>query len=275
MTDTAPILPFATFLGDKRGECEWDGFSFCEVIDRAEQEIPLHTHQEAHFFLLLRGSYISSARGADEGCSPRTLMFLPQWTTHRDRFRMRGGSFFTMSIQPELLGHLAGDQRLVDYAMTVDFPACKMLSYRIYKEFCLADEFSSTVMAGLTLELLGWAAHVTEPTAGRQPPRWLHRVSEEIRDPSPERVTVRQLAETAGVHPLHFAKIFRRFYHCSPGEYLRQSRVERAAGLLSSSAVPLAEVALRTGFSDQSQLTKAFRGHTGMTPAEFRRSFGR
>jgi AraC-like DNA-binding protein len=52
--------------------------------------------------------------------------------------------------------------------------------------------------------------------------------------------------------------------------YLTQVRVERAKTLLRS-ALPLAVVAQRTGFADQSHLTRAFRRLVGVTPGVFAR----
>ena len=57
----------------------------------------------------------------------------------------------------------------------------------------------------------------------------------------------------------------------SPGEYVRRLRVEIACQRLASSDMPLAEIALAAGFSDQSHFTKTFRHYNGMTPGEYRR----
>jgi AraC family transcriptional regulator len=47
--------------------------------------------------------------------------------------------------------------------------------------------------------------------------------------------------------------------------------VERAKHLLQEgSDLPLAEVAARAGFSDQSQFTRHFRRVVGVTPGQFR-----
>jgi len=100
------VKPVSSFLGHTRRECDWHGLSFSEVADRADQEIPLHTHSDAHFFLLLRGRYVTDARPLNGVCGPATLLFVPRWTTHRDHFQPRGGS-----------------------------PECKRLAYRIYDEF--------------------------------------------------------------------------------------------------------------------------------------------
>jgi AraC family transcriptional regulator len=262
------ILPFASFLGDLRRQCDSNGISFREVIDRADDEIPLHTHRDAHFFLLLRGTYATDARGAGGVCGPATLLFVPRWTTHRDHFTARGGSFFTISFDSETL---AGDADLREDAASVEAPDCRLLALRLYEEFCHGDAFSPTVMAGLTVELLGSVARIALPQTA-QPPHWLRRALDEIEE-TDRALTVKALAASAGVHPLHFAKVFRRFQHCSPGEYLRKRRVARATELLARTDAPIADVALRCGFSDQSQLTKALRRHAGTTPARFRRAF--
>ncbi|MBV8518011.1 MAG: helix-turn-helix transcriptional regulator [Acidobacteria bacterium] len=267
----APVLPSASFLGDLKRQCGCDGLTFSEVIDRADVEIPLHTHRDAHFFLLLRGAYETSARGADGVCGPATLLFVPRWTTHRDRFTARGGSFFTMSIAPETLARLADGARLREDAAVVDAHASRLLAFRAYEEFCRGDAFSPAVLVDLTLDLLVWAARDDEISA-RQPPRWLRRALDEI-EAAREPLTVKALAASAGVHPLHFAKVFRRFQRCAPGEYLRKRRVAQATELLARTRTPIADVALQCGFSDQSQLTKALRRHAGMTPARFRRAF--
>ena len=67
------------------------------------------------------------------------------------------------------------------------------------------------------------------------------------------------------------ARTFRGDYGCSPGEYLRRLLVEIACQRLAMTDVPLAEIALAAGFSDQSHFTKTFRRYNGMTPGEYRR----
>jgi AraC family transcriptional regulator len=74
------------------------------------------------------------------------------------------------------------------------------------------------------------------------------------------------------VHPVHLARTFRRYYHCSPGEYVRRLRLESATRELCASDASLIEIALAAGYCDQSHFSKSFKRHTGMSPARFRAS---
>jgi AraC-like DNA-binding protein len=56
-----------------------------------------------------------------------------------------------------------------------------------------------------------------------------------------------------------------------PHQYVIVRRIERARQLLQAGTnLSLAEVALRAGFSDQSQLTRHFKRIVGVTPGQFR-----
>ncbi|HEV8695413.1 MAG TPA: helix-turn-helix transcriptional regulator [Lysobacter sp.] len=78
------------------------------------------------------------------------------------------------------------------------------------------------------------------------------------------------LAHIADVHPVYFARAFRRRYGCSPGEYLRHCRMERAISLLHDRQMTLAQIAAVCGFVDQSHFTHSFRRHYRCTPAQYR-----
>ena len=49
----------------------------------------------------------------------------------------------------------------------------------------------------------------------------------------------------------------------------------RASRELTDTDAPVAEIALRMGFFDQSHFARVFRVHTGLTPTEFRAASNR
>jgi AraC family transcriptional regulator len=79
------------------------------------------------------------------------------------------------------------------------------------------------------------------------------------------------IAHDAGVHPVHLARQFRRYFGCAPADYVRQRRVELAALLVRTTPRPLAEIAYACGFVDQSHLNRAFVKTFATSPAAYRR----
>jgi AraC-like DNA-binding protein len=77
------------------------------------------------------------------------------------------------------------------------------------------------------------------------------------------------LARDLGTHPSHLVRAFRREYGLPPHRYVVGRRLDRARRLLLE-GLPIAEVAVRTGFHDQSHLTRHFRALLGTTPGAFR-----
>jgi AraC-like DNA-binding protein len=78
------------------------------------------------------------------------------------------------------------------------------------------------------------------------------------------------IARAAHLSPAHFSRLFRRELGISCSARLAQMRAERAAELLVQSDLPLVQVALQCGFSDQSYFTKVFRKYMGSNPHLYR-----
>ena len=78
------------------------------------------------------------------------------------------------------------------------------------------------------------------------------------------------LAAASGLSVGQYARRFKITTGYPPHQYLIQLRVERAKRLLEG-AMPIVEVALSCGFTDQEHMTRLFRRSVGTTPGAFRR----
>ena len=83
-------------------------------------------------------------------------------------------------------------------------------------------------------------------------------------------ITLRDLAGCAGVSPRECQRMFRRYLHCRPMEYLCQRRLLVAAEQLAATSFSVAEIALQCGFSSPSYFSKQFKRLVGQTPAAYR-----
>ena len=105
---------------------------------------------------------------------------------------------------------------------------------------------------------------------GGLPPRAMRRVREFIQEHLEENVSIQALANIAGLSMYHFARAFKQSEGMTPHEYLVERRVQRTKDLLAETDLPLSEIALASGFSDQSHCARRFREHVGVTPSSYR-----
>ena len=86
-----------------------------------------------------------------------------------------------------------------------------------------------------------------------------------------ERLTVAELADAVGLGASQFHALFRRKTGKAPAEMLADIRLDHAGALLRNTTLPIAEIALVVGFSDQTALTRCFRRRCATTPDAVRR----
>jgi AraC-like DNA-binding protein len=83
---------------------------------------------------------------------------------------------------------------------------------------------------------------------------------------------VADMASAAAISPSRLHEWFQQETGTSPRAWLAEVRVRRACELLHASTLPLPEIALRCGYSDQSALSNAMRKLRDTTPAAYRRA---
>jgi AraC-like DNA-binding protein len=103
-------------------------------------------------------------------------------------------------------------------------------------------------------------------------PGTLRRVREHIEANLEADIDLEVLADIAGLSRCHFARAFKQSAGTTPHTYLMYRRLGKAQRLLADTDLPLAEIALETGFSDQSHFSRRFRELLDVSPSAFRRS---
>lgn len=258
------------FFGSVRLHCSAPEISVSHMLaDRLPEQVVSHTHEDAHFILVTGGAYVSCAYGPRAEGSP-VLVYNPPGTTHRDHFERGRGSFFAVSLAPRLAAEVLAGTATPDLPVRLTATRQHAMLLRIAGHCARGDAASRLALEALCMELLGSMDRQAEASTRSRPP-WLLRALELINDCYTDDLAVADVAGRVGVHPIHLARAFRQHFHCTPGEFLRFRRLERAAAVLGSTTRPLAEVALASGFADQSHFTKAFVRGFGLPPGEYRR----
>ena len=113
---------------------------------------------------------------------------------------------------------------------------------------------------------------MSKASAGQDPAllRRLLRAKDRMDAASHEEWPVARLARVSRVSEAHFARAFRDAFGVPPHRYLLTRRIERATALLRDTALPITDIAFRTGWSSLGTFGRTFRDITGESPGEFR-----
>jgi AraC family transcriptional regulator len=85
-------------------------------------------------------------------------------------------------------------------------------------------------------------------------------------------LSIANLADQVNMGVWAFSRAFKEATGCPPHLYIVNERVKRAQTLLGSVALPLKEIALQCGFSDQAHMSRLLRARLGVTPGQLQRS---
>lgn len=263
-----PMLRPGSFYGTVLKAVEAPGLKLAEVKYHSGLKTPRHCHERALLVISLQGMSTQLYGNEPNTCMPWTVAFHPPREIHWDHFHAPGVRDLNIEIEPSRLSTLRNHSEFVDHAFASSSFGPRWLATKIYREFLHFDELSPLAIEGLVIELL---VEVSRRQARKtpNPPAWLKKAREIVRIRFAERVTLAELSSAVCVHPVHLAREFRRFFHCTVGQEMRRLRIEFACRELVSGNRPLNEVALMAGFSDQSHFGKTFKNTTGMTPLQF------
>lgn len=85
-------------------------------------------------------------------------------------------------------------------------------------------------------------------------------------------VTLDQLAAVADASTATVTRLFRLYLDKSPLAWVLEVRIGVAKTLLTTTTLPVNQIARRAGFSDAYYFSRQFRARTGLTPSAWRRS---
>jgi AraC family transcriptional regulator len=257
-----------SFVGSQLSQAAAPGFNLSHWrVDRAGDAVKPHGHKRAHVMWAMAGAYETAADG-DSPAGRDILVYNPPGVFHADRFLTPGGCFFAVDIEDGDVGGLAGAP-LPSAPCQIASEAPRAALRRLAGECARWSADSGLVAEALCLELL--ASVAGRESRERRAPGWLERACEMLHEEAPGSISV--IAKEVGVHPTHFARSFRMWFDCTPGEFARSRRLARAASLLKASRQEISRIAFETGFADQSHLTRVFKRAFGLAPAAYRRAF--
>ncbi len=92
---------------------------------------------------------------------------------------------------------------------------------------------------------------------------------------SDEALSVKALAQQAGISEVQFRKLFQAACGSTPIAYIIEKRLAHAKELMRYSDLSLEEIALQSGFSSLSYFCRVFKKQTSQTPGQYRSQWTR
>jgi AraC family transcriptional regulator len=99
-------------------------------------------------------------------------------------------------------------------------------------------------------------------------PNTIERLRDFVFEHLDEPLDVATLAKMTHCSQFHFSRAFTRSVGVSPHRYVVHLRLQRAVEMIRDGKFGLAEIAAKTGFADQSHLTRWVRRVHGVSPTQ-------
>jgi AraC family transcriptional regulator len=262
-------LQTGQFFGQTNKTILFDGITLTET-EYTQDKVDWHYHENAYFTFILKGNMVEVNKKEKYHCGEGSLLF-HNWQEPHYNSKPAG---FTMGFHIELekkwaeqfsfdMGSLLGNFKIVN-------PDITLCILQVYLETKTVDDLSAMSIQSNLLRLMALMVH-NDQLEIKVKPSWVGQLKEILHDTFCENISLENLSEKLGIHPVHLSRDFPKYFQCGLGKYIRMLRVEKSMMHLINRQMPLSEIAYDCGFADQSHFIKCFREVNDMNPSAYRR----
>lgn len=144
------------------------------------------------------------------------------------------------------------------------------LHAQLRKELKYGDACCEILCESLLLKAFGTAVRRRQELKRPKCPAWLIEFRNALEAHAHTRLRIANIAKQIDVHPIHAHQMFKKFFKCTPGEFVRYKRVELAKAQLAGSKLSVDSISGTAGFCDRSHFARVFVKTVGMSPTEYR-----
>ncbi|MDP4265029.1 MAG: AraC family transcriptional regulator [Bacteroidota bacterium] len=227
-----------------------------------------HYHENSYFAFILKGGSIERRKGNEIECTPGLLLYYNTQEPHKNEKYLAGSKNFNIEFQHSWFENMHIKKNILEGGMIIKEPVIKSLFLNIMAE---AMEPGSETHLSIEASVLKCFSVLKNKNKNYvSAPAWLIRLKELLAETENHHYSLAELSVLFGVHPVTISKLFPHFFHCTIGEYIRKTRIEKSLSLLSKKYIPLASISSACGFADHGHFTRVFKKHTGFTPSRYR-----
>lgn len=246
------------------------------------QSFPKHTHECYALGVIERGALGFYYRGENVVASPGDISLCIPGEAHTGQPAISEGwtyrmFYFDTSFLTNIASDIADRPRDLPFFQSGTLADNALARQLRALHIRLEDAATSTLEQEASLlhvlaQLIGRHADepLAEPRVGQET-RAVTQVKRYLEHHYAENVSLADLAQLTGLSQYYLVRVFHGSVGVPPQAYLRQIRIRHAKAQLAEGKT-IAEVALETGFVDQSHLTRWMGRLWGFTPGQYRKS---
>jgi PAS domain S-box-containing protein len=171
--------------------------------------------------------------------------------------------------------YVAEDRRVIESGRPVTLQPWLIPDHRGALKWYLSSKIPLFDRRGKVIGIAGAMRDVEKASELLAPYREMETVLSHLLTRYEEKIDFRQLAALVPLSISQFDRRFKRLFQLTPQQFLLRVRLNAACQMLASTDRRALQIALRTGFYDQSYFTKHFRRQMGMTPTAYRQKYHR
>lgn len=257
------------YAGTNTAEMSVEGILLSQTIYKKDTISDWHFHEHPYFALILNGGSTEVRKTTKLECLPGHAYFYNWEDVHRNKDYQEGSRNFNIEFDKSWLRGFNLDVQMIRGITLLTNPDQQLLLTKLYKEYTLVNGSSSLSIQALAFELISL---IGSPKLPVKSPPWVLQIKEILNDRWSENISLQELSNVLGIHPVNISRYFPKYVGCTFGEYIRKIRIARSLPLLRSSPLSLTDISYECGFADQSHYCRTFKQLTNFSPRKFRSS---
>ena len=224
-----------------------------------------HYHTNVRISFVLRGGCTEKKKSSYERL-PGMVAFYLTGEPHRI-MQIRRSVHVNLELENHFFNQYGISEQLFSDALSRT-PDAKFMMLKVHKEMMEDDSFTTSSVQMLLLEFLNRSSARKE---GKKLPAWIQVICELLHDRRDETLSLQDLSNATGIHPVTISHYFPKYFSCTLGEYMRKLKVDNALMLIKEGKTSLTNIGYECGFFDQSHFIRTFKRFTGYLPAKYQK----
>ncbi len=254
--------------------------NFIEAVRRTcGSDTPMHTHDYYEMELILSGKAIHTINGKSYEISKGDIYLMFPYNFHlleiKEPLELINIKFSEQTVNPEILYRLVSADTHIAYRLSPQnyektFSLFDLLTDEYQKKQTSYQSFIKNLCECIMISMIRTLNITTPVSSGTKPIyRSLLYINRKFREP----VSLKELADEAGLSKNYFSTIFYKTFGIHINEYINNVRLDYAKNLIISTTIPITQIAFNAGFGSFPVFSRAFKSRFKISPSQMRKNY--